>query len=212
MKKVSITRILSILSVVSLALLTLFFFGSLVSADNEKEEGFILSGEVILNKSKAYKDLYVYIKEVKGDFTPDKEPLIFDQQKMQFVPRVLVVTKGATVKFVNSDKVAHNVFSPEGDYNLGTWNPGAHKKHVFDKEGIFTQLCLVHPEMEGFIVVLQNPYFAKVKDDHSFELPHIPAGVYKLKLWSPKLSKKGLKKTYKLKLEADKKVTLDLTK
>lgn len=47
-------------------------------------------------------------------------------------------------------------------------------------------LCNVHPEMEAYIVVLQNPYFAVVDKKGKFEILGIPAGEYTLKVWHPK--------------------------
>lgn len=115
----------------------------------------------------------------------------YDQKGMVFVPRVLPIQRGTTVKFLNSDHVRHNVFSPDFEkYNLGTWPVGESRTYVFDKCDqeicAYTQLCNVHTEMEGFIVVLQSPFFALVKGDGTFSIPNVPAGTYTLKFWSPK--------------------------
>ena len=81
---------------------------------------------------------------------------------MQFIPHVLPVVAGTTVKFLNSDPTPHNVFSPDNEkYNLGTWPQGQSKDYVFSKctkfPCVYTQLCRVHPEMEGFVVVAAEP-------------------------------------------------------
>jgi plastocyanin len=51
---------------------------------------------------------------------PPAKPAVMDQKNMQFAPHVLAVVTGTKVQFLNSDALAHNVFSPEGKYNLGT--------------------------------------------------------------------------------------------
>ena len=101
------------------------------------------------------------------------------------------VLKGTKVKFNNSDPVLHNVFwnkSEDGSYearNLGTFGKGANAEFTFDKEGSVVLLCNVHPEMEGHIVVLQNPYFAVAGKDGAYEIKGVPAGQYSVKAWYP---------------------------
>ena len=130
-----------------------------------------------------------------------------DQKGMTFIPHVLPVVKGTTVKFLNSDPYAHNVFSPEGKYNLGTWPTGQTRDHKFDKPGVYTQLCRVHPEMEAFIVVLDTPYFTVTDKTGKYTIKGVPAGKYTLVAWSEKL-KEGKQAVT---VENGKSVTVDLT-
>jgi hypothetical protein len=107
---------------------------------------------------------------------------------MRFIPHVVALLKGGTVVFNNSDAVRHNVFTPDGEkYNLGTWGQGETKSYTFKSVGVYHQLCNVHPEMLGFVVVLDNPYFAVSGDDGKFEIKNVPPGTYTLKTWSEKL-------------------------
>jgi plastocyanin len=135
-------------------------------------------------------DAVVYIQQAPGSFTPSK-PVDMDQRKFQFVPNVLPVVVGTTVKFLNSDPTPHNVFSPDNEkYNLGTWPQGQTKEYAFTKcvkpPCVYTQLCKVHPEMEGFVVVLQNPYFAVTDKAGRFEIQNVPPGSYTLAVWHSK--------------------------
>jgi plastocyanin len=139
--------------------------------------------------------------------TPAAKPAEMDQKKMQFLPHVIAVTKGTTVRFLNSDPVAHNVFSPEGKYNLGTWPQGQTRDYVFKSVGAYTQLCRVHPEMEGFIVVLDTPYFAVTDASGKFEIENVAPGKYKLHAWSEKLKAADEEVT----VEAGKAATVELT-
>ena len=133
----------------------------------------------------------VYIQQVSGAVPPSK-PVDMDQRQFQFVPHVLPIVAGSTVKFLNSDPTPHNVFSPDYEkYNLGTWPQGQTKEHAFAKCAkppcVYTQLCRVHPEMEGFVVVLQNSYFALSDKDGHFEIQNVPPGSYTLAVWHAKL-------------------------
>jgi hypothetical protein len=53
-----------------------------------------------------------------------------------------------------------------------------------------TLLCNVHPEMEGFVVVLETPYFAVSDKDGNYTIKDVPAGKYTLKIWHEKLKGK----------------------
>lgn len=147
-----------------------------------------VTGEVTAPSPKLRAGTIVYLEKVSGPFRPSAEPVVIDQQGMKFTPRVLPILRGTTVAFRNSDPVRHNVFTPDAEkYNLGTWATGESRTHVFGKSGLYRQLCNVHPEMEAFILVLDNPFFAVTDEQGKFHLENVPAGSYALKTWSEKL-------------------------
>jgi len=150
-----------------------------------------VSGTITAKGLRSSGDLVVSLQAAGVTVTPPAKPVELDQKTMQFLPHVLPVVVGTTVQFLNSDPVAHNVFSPEGKYNLGTWPQGQTKDHTFTKAGVYTQLCRVHPEMEGYVVVLDTPYFAVTDKTGAFAIKDVPAGTYTLTVWSEKL--KGAK-------------------
>jgi plastocyanin len=149
--------------------------------------GSAISGTVKVTGLATSADVVVYVQEAPGTF-PLGKPVVMDQLKMQFIPHVLPVVAGTAVKFSNSDPTPHNVFSPDNEkYNLGTWPKGQSKDYTFSKCAktpcVYTQLCKVHPEMEGFVVVLQNPYFAVTDKDGHYEIAGVPPGNYTLAVW-----------------------------
>jgi copper binding plastocyanin/azurin family protein len=110
---------------------------------------------------------------------------VVNQKDLVFVPHIVPVLAGTTVDFLNSDTVRHNVFSPDGEkFNLGTWPKGETRPHTFAKPGVYTLLCNVHPEMEAFVVVLENPFFAFSGKDGSFRIEHVPAGKFTLQAFA----------------------------
>jgi plastocyanin len=133
-------------------------------------------------------DAVVYIQQASGPFTAPAEPADMSQKGMQFVPHVLPVIVGTTVRFLNSDTIQHNVLSPDGEkYNLGTWKQGQAKEHTFAKcdkpPCAYTQLCFMHPDMEGYVVVLQNPLFATTGTDGEYKIENVPPGAYSVAVW-----------------------------
>src|ERR1700686_3724361 len=64
----------------------------------------------------------VYVEAIAGKTfpAPTAKPVI-DQKGLVFTPHIVAVEQGTTVEFLNSDKVAHNVFWPSvsGNKKLG---------------------------------------------------------------------------------------------
>lgn len=152
--------------------------------------GGTISGTLKISGLASNADAVVYVQQAPGSF-PAGKPADMDQRKMQFIPHVLPIVAGTTVKFLNSDPTPHNVFSPDGEkYNLGTWPQGQAKDHVFAKCAkapcAYVQLCRVHPEMEGYVVVLQNPFFTVTGADGHYQIDNVPPGNYSLGVWHAK--------------------------
>ena len=171
-----------------------------------------ISGTVKVTGSASSADVVVYIQQATGTFTPPVKPIAMDQRQMQFIPHVLPVVAGTKVAFLNSDPTPHNVFSPDNEkYNLGTWPQGQAKDYAFSKCAkfpcIYAQLCRVHPEMEGYVVVLQNSYFAVTDKTGHYEIDGVPPGSYTVAVWHSK----GKAQPKPVTVDAAKPATVDFT-
>jgi plastocyanin len=172
---------------VSLALAAAIAVGAaherVAAAANGSIEGTVKAGGA------AAPNAVVYIEHAQGAFTPAAATM--DQRGLKFSPSVLPILVGTTVKFLNSDTTQHNVFTPDFEkYNLGTWPQGQTKDHAFAKCAkapcVYAQLCRIHPEMEAYIVVLQNPYFAVADANGHYRIDNVPPGPYTAGAWSAK--------------------------
>jgi len=137
---------------------------------------------------------------------PVAEPVKIDQKGFRFLPHVTVVTTGSTIRFLNNDPEPHNVYSPEGRYNLGTWPTGDTKDYVFKKPGVYSQLCNIHPDMLAYVVVVDTPHFAVTDDAGNYVIRNVPPGKYTLVVWHEK--KDGLER--EVTIEPGKPLKLDL--
>jgi len=137
---------------------------------------------------------------------PLAEPVKIDQKGFRFLPHVAVVPTGSAVRFLNNDPEPHNVYSPEGRYNLGTWPTGDTKDYTFKKPGIYSQLCNIHPDMLAFVVVVDTPHYAVTDDAGNFVIRDVPPGKYTLVAWHEK--KDGLER--EVTVEAGKPLKVDL--
>jgi len=71
------------------------------------------------------------------------------QKNKSFSTKKLAVKVGDSVKFVNDDSFAHNVFSLSAakSFDLGSFGNGGSKTVTFDKAGKVEVECAVHPDM-----------------------------------------------------------------
>jgi plastocyanin len=163
-------------------------------------------GTVIVKGVKTNGDVVVTLEAPGLKPDPPAEPFKIDQKGFRFVPHVTVVQTGSTVRFLNNDNEPHNVYSPEGRYNLGTWPTGDTKDYTFKKPGIYTQLCNVHPDMLAYVVVVDTPHFAVTDAKGAFLIRNVPPGKYRLVAWHEK--KDGLEQD--VEVVAGPGLTLDL--
>ena len=132
----------------------------------------------------------VYVDAVPGKtMPPPARHAIMDQRGLLFQPHVMVVQKGATVEFLNSDTVAHNVFWPSisGNrklgHNLGTFPKGEKRPFKFDNPGVVPLLCIVHPDMSAYLIVVPAPYYAETDNAGDYKIENVPDGSYKVTAW-----------------------------
>lgn len=148
-----------------------------------------IKGTVRASRVRSPENVLVYIEEAPGEFKAPEEPVEMDQYKLVFVPHVLPIVKGTTVRYLNSDPIVHNVMWPASDNgayqarNLGSWSKGGFKDYKYDAEGHLVILCNVHPEMVAHVVVLQNPFSAVVDESGDYEIKDVPPGTYTVKTW-----------------------------
>jgi len=125
-------------------------------------------------------------EEVKPQVSLSKpQKKIMDQRNMKFIPTVVAIGVGETVDFPNNDKSWHNVYSKGGanDFDLGLYAPGKTRSKKFDKPGVSRILCNAHPNMEGFIVVKDPPFFSTTDSRGNYEIKNAPLGKVRVEIW-----------------------------
>jgi len=132
----------------------------------------------------------VYVEAIAGKtFPAPTSTIVIDQKGLMFVPHIAVVQQGATVDFLNSDTVAHNVFwtaisgNKKLGHNLGTWPKGEKRSFKFDKVGVVPLLCNVHPDMAAYVIVAPTPYFAVSNASGEYKIENVPDGSYTVTVW-----------------------------
>lgn len=118
---------------------------------------------------------------------------ILDQNGCLYFPKVVGVQVGQKLKIINSDPTFHNVHGEAKSneaFNLFMPAKAEPVVRVFNEpEDPFTVECNVHPWMQGYVVVMEHPFFATTGVDGLFAIQSLPAGTYELEAWHPRLGR-----------------------
>lgn len=117
-------------------------------------------------------------------------PLTMTQKGCRYEPHMAVATRGSSVTFVNGDDVLHNVhgyYYNGADrttaFNFGQPTKGQQTPQQLRKAGMASVECDVHPWMNSWIWVSDNPWATVTKADGSYSLDNLPPGTYTVVLW-----------------------------
>ena len=135
-------------------------------------------------------DAVVYAAPEGKDVPPSNRIAVMDQKNKTFVPRVLPVQVGTSVKFPNSDDIQHQVysFSPAKTFQLPLYKGTPSNPILFSTPGVVTLGCNIHDKMNAFIVILGTPYFEKTEAAGRVEIRSLPAGKYTIHVWHPDMA------------------------
>jgi plastocyanin len=116
------------------------------------------------------------------------------QKNKTFSPHVLAITVGTTVDFPNRDFIFHNAFSNyNGEtFDIGLYPPRTTKSTLFNRAGVVRVFCNIHPTMSAVIVVLKSPYFAVSDHSGAFQIPNVPPGSYRLRVFHERATEQTL--------------------
>ncbi len=128
--------------------------------------------------------------QLEGDFPPaiaPSAPVVVDQQKCFFVPRVVGAVVGQSLEFHNSDPLAHNVHglsTTTNRFNFAQPKPGMVTPVVLAAEnGMLHIKCDMHRWMNVYVGVVEHPYFAVSDRSGAFTIERVPAGAYTIQAW-----------------------------
>lgn len=144
---------------------------------------------IAIGKDGGLAGVFVYIKTgLEGKaFEPPTEAVVLDQRGCMFVPRVVALRAGQTLKVKNSDPVSHNIHP--NPRNNREWNqqqaPGAPElsRRFAQPEVMIPVRCNVHSWMRSYVGVMNHPYFAVTNDAGTFEWGSVPPGDYTIAAW-----------------------------
>ena len=144
---------------------------------------------IVVGDDQVLQNAFVYVKDGLGNFAfpIPAEPVVLDQDKCRYTPRVLGVRVGQALQIRNSDPLLHNVRSNgviNQSFNKSTPIEGMSFNHTFaTKEVMVPFKCDVHGWMSAYVGVLDHPYFGTTAPDGRVVLGNLPPGTYTIEAW-----------------------------
>ncbi len=140
--------------------------------------------ESIAEKDGNLANVFVYVKSGLGEsgWTYSGPQVEIKQQGCKYVPHVIGVMAGQTVRIVNADDTMHNIH-PMPQHNH-EWNAAqmSHGEPLIKKfenpELMIPVKCNQHPWMKMYINVANSPFFAISGEDGKFSIAGLPSGTY----------------------------------
>jgi hypothetical protein len=151
---------------------------------------------IVVGDNQALQNVFVYVKDGLGafGFPLPTEPVLLDQDKCRYSPRVVGVRVGQPLKIQNSDPLLHNVRSNaviNQAFNKSTPLEGVSFTHTFATREVMVPFkCDVHGWMSAYIGVLDHPYFGTTATDGRVVLGNLPPGTYTIEAWHESLGTK----------------------
>ena len=125
----------------------------------------------------------------------------------QFIPPLLILRAGSSVRFPNDDPYYHSIYSvsPQDPFDIGYYGTGPGKVVPFITAGVIEVRCHIHPSMHGTIIVADGPVTSGPVS--TFSLAGITPGNHTLHIWTDG----GAERTVQITVPAQK-PTVDLGK
>jgi len=133
---------------------------------------------------------------LQGTFAPTpvpKEPVVIDQSKCLYVPRVVGAQVGQVLQVRNDDDLLHNVHSltaKRNIFNVSEPKAGMTQQFTLKDEEMLKIKCDVHSWMTTYVGIVSHPYFAVSGAAGTFEIPNVPAGSYSIVAWQERYGEK----------------------
>jgi plastocyanin len=159
-----------------------------------------LSEAVIVNQGKL-QNVFVYVKDGLESYAIPKpsQPAVLDQLGCRYVPHVMGLVAGQTLKILNSDSTMHNVHpvpQKNQQWNESQMPKGEPKERTFTNPELLLPItCNQHPWMKMYVNVVSNSFFAVSDADGKFTIQGLPPGTYTIAAVHEKLGTQEMKVT-----------------
>jgi hypothetical protein len=114
------------------------------------------------------------------------QPVLLDQQRCFYHPRVIGARAGQVLRIKNDDNLLHNVHSSSthrNSFNFGQPMAGISSDFKLLDEEMLKIACDVHRWMTAWIGIVDHPYFSVSGADGSFVINNVPAGKRSVTVW-----------------------------
>jgi hypothetical protein len=169
-----------------------------------KDEAFcsehkLVEETVVVGKDKGLQNVFVFLNAGRGKkveihdsydaAAAAKEPKVLDNKGCRFEPHAMVLWTAHPLEVRNSDAgIGHNTnasyFFVNTKFNETVPNDKPLVKNFTKSESYPSKVaCNVHPWMNAYILVRDNPYMAVSGEEGAFEIANVPAGKQTFAFW-----------------------------
>jgi plastocyanin len=137
---------------------------------------------LVVDADGGMRNVVVYLEDGPNVALPT-EPVTLDQVDCRYVPHVVAVRTGQTLRLRSADPTLHNVHGMSQQnraFNEAMTGAGEFKDVVVGKPEWFEVRCDVHKWMSAWVAAFDHPFFVVTGEGGRFELKNIPPGTYTL--------------------------------
>jgi hypothetical protein len=119
------------------------------------------------------------------------DDVLLDNDKCRFEPRVALLWTTQNLVIKNSDAVGHNtkievISNPAINDIVPAGGLLSRQFPQAERSPAAPVACSIHPWMNAWLVVRDNPYFAVSNKDGELEIENLPAGEWTIQFWHEK--------------------------
>lgn len=127
-------------------------------------------------------NVLVHLKGAAG-FTDagQQTSVVVTQEGCRYVPHVVALAAGGTVKFLNADDTMHNIHPmprENKEWNAAQMSHGELEKKFPKAELMIPVKCNQHPWMKMYVNVMDSPFYVVTGLEGKFEIKGVPPGKY----------------------------------
>lgn len=147
--------------------------------------------EVVVDGQGDLANVFVYVKNISGNFPAPSTHVMLDQKGCQYRPHVNAVMVGQPLDIRNDDATLHNVHAMpavNAQFNEGQPVQGMVSTKKFDKPELtpFKVKCDVHGWMKSYMAVMPHPFYSVSQMNGTYTIANLPPGNYTIVAWHEK--------------------------
>ena len=146
---------------------------------------------MIDEKTKGIANCVVSVVVKGAEVKVPEDPISLDQAQCRYEPHVILVPEGATVAYLNSDKVSHNVhtYAVKNQAFNKIIPPDSKGEQKLEKSEAIQVKCDIHPWMTCYLFVTDRPFSTTTDAQGNFSIKGLAPGKYSIEIWHEKLGK-----------------------
>jgi hypothetical protein len=163
-------------------------------------------------------NVFVYLKTKPAGYQfpqPPASEVVFDQRGCRFVPHVMRIFTGQTLRVLNADPIAHNtrtlalINAPLNRVNPPSDRRGFTIQYEHAEKIPILVTCDLHPWMRAYQLVLDHPFASTTDAAGDFTIEDLPVGEHQFRVWQERSG--FLERNLTVTIEADQTTDIQLT-